>query len=86
LNISKPSNGLYYGFFTGTLVYLIFAIPVEQFVLNPEFKVTLSGVSKNIDGRNQENGNGIRQGGQEPTNNTQHHVIGRHIKWSCFIL
>lgn len=69
LNISKPSNGLYYGLFTGTLVYLIFAIPVEQFVLNPEFKVTLSGVSKNIGDRNQETGNGTRQGGQGPTNN-----------------
>jgi NADH dehydrogenase len=74
LNISKPSNGLYYGLFTGTLVYLIFAIPVEQFVLNPEFKVTLSGVSKNIDGRYQENGNGIRQGAQGPTNNTNNNV------------
>ena len=28
----------------GILVYLIFA-PVEQFVLNPEYKVTLSGVT-----------------------------------------
>jgi hypothetical protein len=69
LNISKPSNGLYYGLLTGTLVYLIFAIPVEEFVLNPEIKVTLSGVSNNIVGRNQENGNGIRQGGQGPSNN-----------------
>lgn len=42
LNISKPSNGFYYGLFTGTLVYLIFAIPVEQFVLNPEFEDMLS--------------------------------------------
>jgi len=33
LNISEPSNGLYYGLLTGTLVYLIFAIPIEQFVL-----------------------------------------------------
>jgi NADH:quinone reductase (non-electrogenic) len=69
LNISKPSNGLYYGLLTGTLVYLIFAIPVEEFVLNPEIKVTLSGVSNNIVGRNQENGNGIGQGGQGPSNN-----------------
>ncbi|MGB6672521.1 MAG: hypothetical protein WBE34_08810 [Candidatus Nitrosopolaris sp.] len=53
LNISKPSNGLYYGLLTGTLVYLIFAIPVEQFVLNPQIRVTLSGVSNNIVGRNQ---------------------------------
>ena len=42
LNISKPSNGFYYGLFTGTPVYLIFAIPVEQFVLNPEFEDVLS--------------------------------------------
>ncbi|HZE78989.1 MAG TPA: NAD(P)/FAD-dependent oxidoreductase [Nitrososphaeraceae archaeon] len=42
LNISKPSNGLRYGLFVGTLVYLIFAIPVQQFVLNPEFRHTSS--------------------------------------------
>src|SRR6185312_12674923 len=41
LNISKPSNGLRYGLLVGTLVYLIFAIPVGQFVLNPEFGHTL---------------------------------------------
>ena len=66
LNISKPSNGLYYGLLTGTLVYLIFAIPVEQFVLNPQIRVTLSGVSNNIVGRNQGIGEG---GGQGPNNN-----------------
>ncbi len=59
LNISNPLNGLYYGLFTGTLVYLIFAIPVEQFVLNPEYKVTLSGVTSNIVVRGQESGNNI---------------------------
>ena len=42
LNISKPSNGLRYGLLVGTLVYLIFAIPVGHFVLNPEFGHTLS--------------------------------------------
>ncbi|MGC2425534.1 MAG: hypothetical protein WA421_00750 [Nitrososphaeraceae archaeon] len=42
LNISKPSNGLRYGLLVGTLVYLIFAIPVGQFLLNPEFGHTLS--------------------------------------------
>jgi hypothetical protein len=41
LNISKPSNGLRYGLLVGTFVYLIFAIPVGQFVLNPEFGHTL---------------------------------------------
>jgi NADH:ubiquinone reductase (H+-translocating) len=65
LNISKPSNGLYYGLLTGTLVYLIFAIPVEQFVLNPQIRVTLSGVSNNIVGRNQ----GIGEGGAQGPNN-----------------
>ncbi|MGC1932902.1 MAG: NAD(P)/FAD-dependent oxidoreductase [Candidatus Nitrosopolaris sp.] len=59
LNISKPSNGLYYGLLTGTLVYLIFAIPVEQFVLNPEFKVTLSGITSNIVSRGQGSNNNI---------------------------
>src|SRR5256885_9048240 len=41
LNISKPSNGLRYGLLVGIIVYLIFAIPVEQFVLNPEFRHVL---------------------------------------------
>jgi NADH dehydrogenase len=38
LNISKPSNGLRYGLVVGILVYLIFAIPVQHFVLNPEIR------------------------------------------------
>ena len=38
LNISKPSNGLKYGLFVGILVYLIFSIPVQHFVLNLEFR------------------------------------------------
>jgi NADH dehydrogenase len=36
LNISKPSNGLKYGLFVGSLVFVIFAIPVQEFVLGPE--------------------------------------------------
>jgi NADH:ubiquinone reductase (H+-translocating) len=59
LNISKPSNGFYYGLLTGTLVYLIFAIPVEQFVLNPEFKITLSGVTSNTPNREQQANNNV---------------------------
>jgi len=35
LNISKPSNGLKYGLFVGSLVFVVFAIPVQQFVLGP---------------------------------------------------
>jgi hypothetical protein len=30
LNISKPSNGLKYGLFVGSLVFVIFAIPVQE--------------------------------------------------------
>src|ERR671925_1358460 len=41
LNISKPSNGLKYGLFVGSLVFVIFAIPVQQFVLGPEFARTI---------------------------------------------
>ena len=41
LNISKPSNGLKYGLFVGSLVFLIFAIPVQEFVLGPEFARTI---------------------------------------------
>jgi NADH dehydrogenase FAD-containing subunit len=41
LNISKPSNGLKYGLFVGSLIFVIFAIPVQQFVLGPEFALTI---------------------------------------------
>src|SRR5918999_3826591 len=41
LNISKPSNGLKYGLFVGSLVFVIFAIPVQEFVLGPEFARTV---------------------------------------------
>src|SRR5919108_6200500 len=45
LNISKPSNGLKYGLFVGSLVFVIFAIPVQQFVLGPEFALTIGSIS-----------------------------------------
>jgi NADH dehydrogenase len=41
LNISKPSNGLKYGLFVGSLVFVIFAIPVQEFILGPEFSRTI---------------------------------------------
>ncbi len=41
LNISKPSNGIIYGIFAGTVVFIIFFIPVYQFVLTPETINTL---------------------------------------------
>jgi NADH dehydrogenase len=45
LNISKPSNGLKYGLFVGSLVFVIFSIPVQQFVLGPEFARTIGSNS-----------------------------------------
>ena len=42
LNINKPSNGLRYGLLVGTVVYLVFALPVEQFDLDAQFEQTLS--------------------------------------------
>jgi NADH dehydrogenase len=41
LNISKPSNGLKYGLFVGFLVFAIFALPVKEFVLGPEYERTI---------------------------------------------
>ena len=53
LNISKPSNGLRFGLFVGILVYLIFAIPVEHFVLSPEFKrVSVDDIYSNDNNNN----------------------------------
>jgi ABC-type antimicrobial peptide transport system permease subunit len=53
LNISKPSNGLKYGLFVGTIVFVIFAIPVQEFVLGPEFARTIgSNTSTLINGTN----------------------------------
>src|SRR5919107_1392967 len=45
LNISKPSNGLKYGLFVGSLVFVVFAIPVQQFVLGPESARTVGNSS-----------------------------------------
>lgn len=41
LNISKPSNGIIYGIFAGTVVFIVFFIPVYQFVLSPKTVSTL---------------------------------------------
>jgi Pyridine nucleotide-disulphide oxidoreductase len=45
LNISKPSNWLKYGLFVGSLVFVIFAIPVQEFLLGPEFARTIDSNS-----------------------------------------
>ena len=47
LNISKPSNGLKYGLFLGSFVFAIFAIPVQEFVLGPEYARTVGSSSIN---------------------------------------
>jgi NADH:ubiquinone reductase (H+-translocating) len=44
LNISKVSNGLLYGLFAGFVVFVIFFIPVYQFVLAPEITRTMPQV------------------------------------------
>ncbi len=41
LNISKLSNGILYGLFAGSVVFVAFFIPVYQFVLAPEIAFTL---------------------------------------------
>ena len=41
LNISKLSNGLLYGVFAGSVVFVVFFIPVYQFVLAPEIAHTM---------------------------------------------
>ena len=36
LEINKPLNGIFYGLFTGTVVFFLWAIPVQQLILNHE--------------------------------------------------
>jgi NADH:ubiquinone reductase (H+-translocating) len=42
LNISKLSNGILYGLFAGSVVFVAFFIPVYQFVLVPEITRTMT--------------------------------------------
>jgi NADH:ubiquinone reductase (H+-translocating) len=48
LNISKPSNGLIYGLFSGSIVFAVFFIPVQQFVLGPQMVSTLPEMDPSI--------------------------------------
>ncbi len=41
LEISKPLNGLFYGLFTGTVVFLLWSIPVQQLILNHATEKTI---------------------------------------------
>jgi NADH:ubiquinone reductase (H+-translocating) len=42
LNISKLSNGLLYGLLAGSIVFIVFFIPVYQFILAPEITRTMA--------------------------------------------
>ncbi len=44
LNISKLSNGLLYGLLAGSIVFVVFFIPVYQFILAPEITRTMAAV------------------------------------------
>ena len=44
LNISKLSNGLLYGLFAGTVVLIIFFIPVYMLILQPEINRILTTI------------------------------------------
>ena len=61
LNISKPSNGLKYGLLVGFLVFIIFAIPVQEFVLGPEFARTIGNDSDRNDARTSSEGGTLSQ-------------------------
>jgi NADH dehydrogenase len=45
LNISKISNGILYGLFASTVVFVVFFIPVYQFVLAPEIAHTMKNMN-----------------------------------------
>ncbi len=44
LNISKLSNGLLYGLLAGSIVFVVFFIPVYQFILAPEITRTMGAM------------------------------------------
>ncbi len=44
LNISKPINGFIYGSFVGTIIFVVWAIPVNEFVLFPENIRTIADI------------------------------------------
>ena len=42
LEINKPLNGLFYGLFTGTVVFFLWAIPVQHLILNHQTVKTIA--------------------------------------------
>jgi len=44
LNISKLSNGLLYGLLAGSIVFVVFFLPIYQFILAPEITRTMATI------------------------------------------
>jgi NADH:ubiquinone reductase (H+-translocating) len=54
LNISKLSNGLLYGLLAGSIVFIVFFIPVYQFILAPEITRTTVEMGVNTTSESEE--------------------------------
>ncbi|HEX2408959.1 MAG TPA: FAD-dependent oxidoreductase [Nitrososphaeraceae archaeon] len=48
LNISKPINGFIYGIFAGTIIFIVWAIPINEFVLIPENIRTIEDIDPTL--------------------------------------
>jgi NADH dehydrogenase FAD-containing subunit len=48
LNISKPLNGFLYGIFAGTIIFVLWAIPINEFVLIPENIRTIADIDPSL--------------------------------------
>ena len=48
LNISKPINGFIYGIFAGTIIFVVWAIPINEFVLIPENIRTIADIDPTL--------------------------------------
>lgn len=48
LNISKPINGFIYGIFAGTIIIVVWAIPINEFVLIPENIRTIANIDPTL--------------------------------------
>ncbi|MDX1373860.1 MAG: C2H2-type zinc finger protein, partial [Nitrososphaeraceae archaeon] len=48
LNISKPVNGLLYGLFAGSIIFVVWAIPINQFILLPENARTIAEIDPRL--------------------------------------
>ncbi|MGD1836289.1 MAG: FAD-dependent oxidoreductase [Nitrososphaeraceae archaeon] len=48
LNISKPINGLLYGLFAGLIIFVVWAIPINEFILIPENIRTIKDIDPSL--------------------------------------